>query len=107
MLLGVTAAKNEPEYITKKQRIWIALALLATVAMVTAAMFVSWTGKGSTTVSGIQGRYFTPLLFYFFFLFRGKFIKIEHNIDNAIIYSGIALNVIVISNILSSTQTVM
>lgn len=107
MLLGVTAAKDEPEYITKKQRVWIALALLATVAMVTAAMFVSWTGKGSTTVSGIQGRYFTPLLFYFFFLFRGKFIKIAHNVDNAIMYFGIALNVIVISNILSSTQTVM
>lgn len=107
MLLGVTAVKDEPEYITKKQRVWIALALLATVAMVTAAMFVSWTGKGSTTVSGIQGRYFTPLLFYFFFLFRGKFIKIAHNVDNAIMYFGIALNVIVISNILSSTQTVM
>lgn len=107
MLLGVITVKNEPEYITKKQRSWIALALLATLAMVTAAMFVSWTGKGNTTVSGIQGRYFTPLLFYFFFLFRGKFIKIEHNIDNAIMYTGIALNVIIISNILSSTQTVM
>lgn len=107
MLLGVITVKNEPEYVTKKQRIWIALALLATLAMVTAAMFVSWTGKGNTTVSGIQGRYFTPLLFYFFFLFRGKFIKIEHNIDNAIMYTGIALNVIIISNILSSTQTVM
>lgn len=107
MLLGVTAVKDEPEYITKKQRVWIALALLATVAMVTAAMFVSWTGKESTTISGIQGRYFTPILFYFFFLFRGKFIKIAHNVDNAIMYFGIALNVIVISNILSSTQTVM
>ena len=107
MLLGLTAVKDEPEYITKKQRVWIALALLATVAMVTAAMFVSWTGKGSTTISGIQGRYFTPILFYFFFLFRGKFIKIAHNVDNAIMYFGIALNVIVISNILSSTQTVM
>ncbi|MCI5876895.1 MAG: DUF2142 domain-containing protein [Lachnospiraceae bacterium] len=107
MLLGVTAVKDEPEYITKKQRVWITLALLATVAMVTAAMFVSWTGKGSTTISGIQGRYFTPILFYFFFLFRGKFIKIAHNVDNAIMYFGIALNVIVISNILSSTQTVM
>lgn len=107
MLLGVTAVKDEPEYITKKQRVWIALALLATVAMVTAAMFVSWTGKGSTTISGIQGRYFTPILFYFFFLFRGKFIKIAHNVDNAIMYFGIALNVIVISNILSSTQTIM
>lgn len=107
MLLSVTAVKDEPEYITKKQRVWIALALLATVAMVTAAMFVSWTGKGSTTISGIQGRYFTPILFYFFFLFRGKFIKIAHNVDNAIMYFGIALNVIVISNILSSTQTVM
>lgn len=107
MLLGVTAVKDEPEYITKKQRVGIALALLATVAMVTAAMFVSWTGKGSTTISGIQGRYFTPILFYFFFLFRGKFIKIAHNVDNAIMYFGIALNVIVISNILSSTQTVM
>ena len=107
MLLGVTAVKDEPEYITKKQRVGIALALFATVAMVTAAMFVSWTGKGSTTISGIQGRYFTPILFYFFFLFRGKFIKIAHNVDNAIMYFGIALNVIVISNILSSTQTVM
>ena len=107
MLLSVKAVKDEPEYITKKQRVWIALALLATVAMVTAAMFVSWTGKGSTTISGIQGRYFTPILFYFFFLFRGKFIKIAHNVDNAIMYFGIALNVIVISNILSSTQTVM
>lgn len=107
MLLGLTAVKDEPEYITKKQRVGIALALLATVAMVTAAMFVSWTGKGSTTISGIQGRYFTPILFYFFFLFRGEFIKIAHNVDNAIMYFGIALNVIVISNILSSTQTVM
>ena len=107
MLLGLTAVKDEPEYITKKQRVGIALALFATVAMVTAAMFVSWTGKGSTTISGIQGRYFTPILFYFFFLFRGKFIKIAHNVDNAIMYFGIALNVIVISNILSSTQTVM
>ena len=107
MLLGLTAVKDEPEYITKKQRVWIALALFVTVAMVTAAMFVSWTGKGSTTISGIQGRYFTPILFYFFFLFRGKFIKIAHNVDNAIMYFGIALNVIVISNILSSTQTVM
>lgn len=107
MFLGVTTVKDEPEYITKKQRIWMALALLATLAMVTAAMFVSWTGKGNTTVSGIQGRYFTPILFCLFFLFRGKFIKIEHNIDNAIMYTGIALNVIIISNILSSTQTVM
>ena len=107
MLLGLTAVKDEPEYITKKQRVWIALALFATVARVTAAMFVSWTGNGSTTISGIQGRYFTPILFYFFFLFRGKFIKIAHNVDNAIMYFGIALNVIVISNILSSTQTVM
>ena len=107
MLLGLTAVKDEPEYITKKQRVGIALALLATVAMVTAAMFVSWTGKGSTTISGIQGRYFTPILFYFFFLFRGEFLNIAHNVDNAIMYFGIALNVIVISNILSSTQTVM
>lgn len=107
IFLGMMTVKDEPEYITKKQRIWIALALLATVAMVVAAMFVSWTGKGSTTVSGIQGRYFTPLLFYFFFLFRGKFIKIEHNVDDIIMYAGLGLNVIIISNILSSVQTVM
>ena len=107
ILLGVTAAQDEPEYITKKQKIWIALALLTTVAMVIAAMFVSWTGKGSTTVSGIQGRYFTPILFCFVFLFRGKFVKIDHKVDNTIMYLDVALNVIIISNILSSTQNIM
>lgn len=104
---GIVCVKGEPEYITKKQRIWIGLALLVSLAMIVASMFVSWTPYGNTTVSGIQGRYFIPLLFYLFFVFRGKFVKIDHNIDNTIMFLDVALNVIIMSNILSSIQTVM
>jgi len=107
MYLGIIPVKNEPLYINKKQRIATLSAILVTVAMIVASMFVSWTSRGNTTVSGIQGRYFTPIFFFLLFVLRSKFIKIERNIDLVLAFLGIALNVVILNNILSSIQTVM
>lgn len=107
MFLGIIPVKNESIYMEKKQRIAICSALLVTTAMIVASMFVSWTSNQSTTVSGLQGRYFTPIFFLFLFTFRGKLIKLERNIDYVIAFLGIALNIVIINNILSSIQTVM
>ncbi|WP_028232210.1 DUF2142 domain-containing protein [Paraburkholderia mimosarum] len=43
-------------------RVVIALALLASVALIFAALYVSWTPVGQRIVDGVQGRYFLPLL---------------------------------------------
>lgn len=107
MVLGITAVKGERLYITKKHRRWMGLAVLVSLAMIVASMFVSWTTAGNTTVSGIQGRYFIPFIFFVLFMLRGNFIKIAHNIDHTIMFLGVAVNVIILSNILSSIQTVM
>lgn len=107
MFLGIIPTKNESIYIEKKQRIAILCAILVTTAMIVASMFVSWTPNQSTTVSGLQGRYFTPIFFFLLFALRGKLMKLEHNIDYTIAFFGIALNIVIINNILSSIQTVM
>lgn len=106
MLLGVTAVKDEPEYITKTE----------SMDRPGASCHSCDGDSGNVCFLDRKRKYhdqrYTGTLFYadpvlLFLLFRGKFIKIAHNVDNAIMYFGIALNVIVISNILSSTQTVM
>jgi uncharacterized membrane protein len=43
------------------QRLLLVLAALATLALVSASQYATWTPYGADYVEGIQGRYFIPL----------------------------------------------
>ena len=105
MVLGVLPKATEQSEITKKQRIWFFLAWLVIFLMAIASMFVSWTTKGNLTVSGLQGRYFTPVFLMLLFLCaRNGVLVLKKDISREVSFFGVALGLIIVNNILSSTQ---
>jgi uncharacterized membrane protein len=57
------------------------------------ALYISWTGTGSSVIEGVQGRYFLPLLLPFSFVFMTKkeYIHISDE------FIGIFSNMIIMS----------
>ncbi len=105
MIIGVLPQYNEETEITKKQRIVFLGAWVLIFLMALASMFVSWTTKGNLTVSGLQGRYFTPVfLLLLFMVARGKVLALKKDVSRQVSFIGVALGLIIINNILSSTQ---
>ena len=74
-------------------------------------MFVSWTDKnqeiiedfGGVLVEGIQGRYFSPLLPYFFPVFANKKLALPKESEKYIILSYLMLFFVIIIYVMSYT----
>ena len=105
MILGILPQHNEDAQIQKKQRLFFFLAWLLIFLMALASMFVSWTTKGNLTVSGLQGRYFTPVFLVMLVMAaRNNVLVLKKDISRQVSFLGVALGLIIINNILSSTQ---
>lgn len=64
IILIITAISEESKYELKtKSKIWTILLILGISAMVKIAMYLTFTPVGFERVGGVQGRYFTPILF--------------------------------------------
>lgn len=61
--------------LTVKQKVAFFLAAVLSVAFVWGTLYLSFNTVGATVINGVQGRYFIPLLFIFYFLLRRKAIK--------------------------------
>ncbi len=48
--------------VKKGQKLWILVLIFLSVVLVLTSMFLGWTPRGYTYITGIQGRYFLPLL---------------------------------------------
>lgn len=79
LVLSVFFEKNEHE-LNCKQKIWILLMFIVSVTLVFMALYVSWTGVGASTVSGVQGRYFIPIILLPLLCFSKKdnYVKIKN-----------------------------
>ena len=66
-------------------------------------MLVGWTNTDSEMIEGIQGRYFSPLLPYFFAIFNNKRVSLPKKFDKYLIFIHILLMFEVIVYILSYT----
>lgn len=106
MLVGVMTIRGEKSYMTRKQRIAFFLAILLLFLMSAASMLISWTPAGNTTVRGLQGRYFTPVLLALLFLFRSDFFTIKENVDGKLSYLQLGVSVICVYNIMTSLSAV-
>lgn len=77
---------------TVKARIGVLVSLLLTTALIWTALYMAYTPVGVTeSISGVQGRYFIPLLFPLFMLFSFKGIKTGFRRDryNCLVLAGI------------------
>ena len=64
VILIISAISEENKYeFTPKSKIWILTILLAIAFLLKVIMFVTWSPVGADRIWGIQGRYYTPILF--------------------------------------------
>lgn len=105
-LLLVAAVRTEQTdaQVTKKHRCWFALAAVLTFLMSAGAMLISWTDRNNNYITGLQGRYFTPILPYLAFLLRNEGITVQRNVDRELSYAGVLISVLIVWNILYSTR---
>ena len=86
------------------QLVWIALVVLAVVALVFTSLYVQWTTVGKESISGVQGRYFLPIL-PLVMLLLGSMIKVQtsyrkENINKFLAISTLVLQIYTISQII-------
>jgi uncharacterized membrane protein len=63
-VLFIVSVRREGETVPVKkgQKLWILVLIFLSIVLVLTSMFLGWTPRGYTYITGIQGRYFLPLL---------------------------------------------
>ena len=67
--LILTAEKKEDvATISWKERIYILVLIIMTVGLIWTALYLAYTVPGSSTIAGVQGRYYKPVLLLFYLI---------------------------------------
>ncbi|MFV0465935.1 MAG: DUF2142 domain-containing protein [Lachnospiraceae bacterium] len=111
MILAVLITESDKEntavLVKISHKIFYIFVIFCSMTMVFTSMFMSWTPKLSTTIAGIQGRYFLPLLPIFLLLFRNKNVVVKRDMTARLLFIATALQCVVIYCILLSVERVL
>lgn len=80
---------GEKEYFNNGQRVFIALLCLASIFLVMFSMLLAWTAVGSTSIQGVQGRYFIPIIGLIFIIMRGNVSIKNKRGDTLVLVAGV------------------
>ena len=104
LLVFVFFTDNQNNSLSRKQRFAIIFSSLITIAFIWGALYLSFTPVGSSTIDGVQNRYFLPLLFPLLLALQLKNIRntINSKLYNTLILStsAIATTILIYSFIL-------
>lgn len=102
ILMALAAVRTETEevQIKKNHLRWFGIASILTFLMSAGAMLITWTDRNNNYITGLQGRYFTPLLPYLAFFFRRENIAVRRNYDRELAFAGAVVSALVIWNLL-------
>ena len=79
-LLGISFCTEDEELILKlRSKIFMLIIIILSVGLIEFSMLLAWTPKTSLTISGVQGRYFLPLLPISLMLLKNKLIVFKKN----------------------------
>ncbi len=86
------------------QLVWIALITITTILLVFTSLYVQWTPIGKDSISGVQGRYFLPIL-PLVMLLLGSVLKVKttykvENINKFVAISILVLQIYTVSQII-------
>lgn len=79
----------------KYQIVWILLVILAIVGLIFTSLYVQWTTIGQTSIAGIQGRYFLPIL-PLIMLILGSVIKVKSSYNEEKVTKFVAISILVL-----------
>ncbi len=79
--------KDRRTYPGTLERLWIAAVAACVILLTAGAMLLSWTGRDSQIIEGIQGRYFLPVLPLFLLLLKNETVVLKRDISRGILYT--------------------
>lgn len=78
LLLALGREQEQPAFALPRRTLaWGALACLASVLLIYLGLYMTWTPVGAPAISGVQGRYFLPLLPLLLILVRGALPRLQ------------------------------
>ncbi|MBQ7536248.1 MAG: DUF2142 domain-containing protein [Stomatobaculum sp.] len=90
---GAGIQQEQQPYPGPKERIWIAAVAAGIMLLTAGAMLVSWTGRDSLIIEGIQGRYFLPVLPMLLMLLRNNTVVLKRDISRGILFTFLCMDV--------------
>ncbi len=104
LLLFSFLTDNNNNTLTKKQRLSILIANLATIIFIWTALYLTFTPVGNNTINGVQSRYFLPLFFPLLLCLQPKSI---HNAIKPKYYNAIIITIPAIINLIMIITSVL
>lgn len=86
LILSAVRQAGEPVFMKAGQKVFIGFLLILSVGLVFFSMLLGWTPKGFTYITGIQGRYFLPLLPLFLYLLCGGNVTMKKDWGRGLLY---------------------
>lgn len=103
ILIGASTLTKQKYQINNTIRISFIIICLVVSMFIILGMLFGWTLTTDTMIQGIQGRYFCPLLPYFFSIFNNKKIVLPQKLDKYVLFTYILLMFEVVTYVLSYT----
>lgn len=86
-ILGLAFRKpGENLYFKRGQKLWIGILIAACVTAVLLSMLVTYTPVSSKVISGVQGRYFLPVLPLLLMIMKNNRVVLTGNYDKTLLY---------------------
>lgn len=101
LLLGILQTEKKPVVLSTGHKFWLLVLTGAGIFLTCFALLLDWTAAGSMVISGVQGRYFIPLLPMFLVVFQNRSIVLKKNIDNVILGGITSLQVMTALSVIS------
>jgi len=78
VILTIAIIENSEKLsLNLKKKLLILSVIILTVILISTISYLTWTPVGKTTIDGLQGRYFIPLLPLVFLMFLNRLVKIR------------------------------
>ena len=104
VLLLFSSFRHEDERPTSaREKLVFTITGLLPIFLLMFIMLISWTSNTRTTIQGIQGRYFIPVLPLFFMCLRTRLVTVRKPIERYIAFCGLLMDICVLLDVLEET----
>jgi len=97
LLLSVVLVKGETIKVSFRDKLWMFVICSGVFLLIEVAMLIGWTPTYYSSVIGVQGRYFLPILPLLMLLIRTDAIELKKDQTNKLLIGAFTVNLAIIS----------
>ena len=94
------AEKSNNEVFTHEHKILYFFIAVTIILLVMLAMALAWTPSGYSTIEGVQGRYFIPIIFLLLICFQNSKLYMNERITKVVLMIIVILPILTIGNLI-------